>query len=312
VVARSQTSLAALLLTQRLVDVPAEPLKASEYWTVIERAPDPGSLLGQDAAEIARLSGLPADLAERVARRFDAATAFAFALDEAEQSGLRVVPSTDDDYPSRLVDRLGRGAPPLLYVAGEPGLLSSRLLGIVGSRSVDEAGARVAADAARHAVGQGFGVVSGGAKGVDRLAMNAAIEAGGSVVGVLADSLLRATRDADARRAINAGRLCLCTPYKPSAGFTAANAMGRNKIIYALSEATLVVAADDGAGGTWAGAVEALRHRISPVLVWTGLGASAGNEKLVPLGASPLSASSEVAISEPVTKKTSAQLVMDM
>jgi predicted Rossmann fold nucleotide-binding protein DprA/Smf involved in DNA uptake len=185
------------------------------------------------------------------------------------------------------------------------------LFGIVGSRSVDEAGARVAADVARHAVGQGFGVVSGGAKGVDRLAMNAAIEAGGSVVGVLADSLSRAARDADTRRAITDGRLCLCTPYKPSGGFSAASAMGRNKIIYALSDATLVVAADDGTGGTWAGAGEALRHDYSPVLVWSGDGSGDGNRKLVELGAGPVTSLEELVVPEPTPKK-SEQLVMDV
>jgi predicted Rossmann fold nucleotide-binding protein DprA/Smf involved in DNA uptake len=80
----------------------------------------------------------------------------------------------------------------------------------------------------------------------------------------------------------------LITPYKPTAGFTVANAMGRNKLIYALSEATLVVACDTDKGGTWSGAVEALRQDISPVLVWTGAGAGAGNRALIERGALPV------------------------
>jgi hypothetical protein len=40
-------------------------------------------------------------------------------------------------------------------------------------------------------------------------------------------------------------------------------------LVYALSRATLVVAADAGAGGTWAGAVEALRQQTTPVLAWS-------------------------------------------
>src|SRR5438067_9143632 len=197
---RSEGSMAPLLLTQRLVEAAVQPLKASEYWSVIERVSDPAELLGEDPASVARAAGIEGDLAERIAQLLDAATSFAFELDVAEQSGLRVVASVDDDYPSTLIDRLGRGAPPLLYVAGDPTLLGPALFGIVGSRDVDEAAAAVARSAAAEAVRNGLGVVSGGAKGVDRLAMGAALDAGGVVVGVLADSLVRTARDPDLRR----------------------------------------------------------------------------------------------------------------
>ncbi len=287
---RSDTSLTALLLTQRLVDTPAAPLKASEYWTLLDRVRDPAALLGLDSAAIARTAGVDAPLADRLAELLDAASAFAFRLDEAEQSGLRLIASVDDDYPRTLVDRLGRGAPPLLYVVGDPVLLRADLLGIVGSRDIGEAEADVAREAAADAVTHGCGVVSGGAKGVDRLAMTAALDAGGSAVGVLADSLVRAARDPEVRRAVSDERLCLCTPYKPTAGFSIATAMGRNKIIYALSRATLVVAAEAEKGGTWAGALEALRQRTAPVVAWTGADARAGNHLLAERGAASLDA----------------------
>src|SRR2546423_822142 len=85
--------------------------------------PGSASLFGLDAAAIADRAGVDTVLSDRIAQLLAAATAFAFQLDEAEQSGLRVVASVDDDYPHVLVDRLGRGAPPLLYVAGDPRLL---------------------------------------------------------------------------------------------------------------------------------------------------------------------------------------------
>ena len=282
---RTDTSLAAMLLAQRLVDTPVAPLKSSEYWALLRHVPDPAVLLGLDAAEIAGATGVESTLAERVARLCEAATSVAFRLDELEQSGLRVIASVDDRYPQALVGRLGRSAPPLLYAVGDTALLGSELLGIVGSRDIDAAAAAVARGVASTAAAHGLGVISGAAKGVDRLAMTAALAAGGSVVGVLADSLVRSTRDPEVRPAVSDGRLCLCTPYKPTAGFSVANAMGRNKIIYALSKATLVVTADAEKGGTWAGAAEALRQSIAPVLAWTGEGAGAGNALLVERGA---------------------------
>lgn len=277
---RSDRSLAALLLTQRLEPLDADPLKASEYWSVLAAEPELETLLDCDRAEIARRTGVDDDQAARIRRLLDGATAFAFQLERVEQAGMRVVASVDEDYPESL-SALGRAAPPLLYAYGELSLLEELHLGIVGSRDVVPAGAEVAKAAARSAVGHGHGVVSGAAKGVDQLAMRAALDAGGTAVGVLADSLHRAVRDAELRRLIGDGRLCLCSPFKPDAGFSVANAMGRNKLIYAVSAATLVVASDRDKGGTWAGAIEALRRRVTPVLVWTGEGAGPGNDALV-------------------------------
>jgi predicted Rossmann fold nucleotide-binding protein DprA/Smf involved in DNA uptake len=277
---RSASSLAAMLLCQRLQQTPAAPLKSSEYWVLLEAVGDPAVLLGLNAATIARRFEVDAPLAERVATLLGAATGFALQLEEAEQQGLRLVASVDDNYPHVLIDRLGRRAPPLLYLVGDPTLLQADRLGIVGSRDIGEEAATVTRHAAAAAVEAGLGVVSGAAKGVDRLAMGAALEASGTAVGVLADSLARMTRDPEVRRAVTDGRLCLCTPYKPTAPFSTANAMGRNKLIYALSKATLVVAAAAETGGSWSGAVEAIRQATAPVLVWTGPGAGPGNPLL--------------------------------
>lgn len=280
---RSERSLASLLLVHRLAKSSADPLKAGQYWPLFHRVPHLEELLGLAAAEIVQRYELTAELADQIAARLDGATALAFRLDDLEQAGLQALTPVDADYPAVLVDRVS-SPPPVLYLAGDPKLLVSSLLGIVGSRNVDEAGADIARAAAREAVRHGHGVASGGAKGVDQLSMRAALEAGGTVVGVLADPLLRSLRDPETRRAVVDGRVCLCTPYKPEAGFSVANAMGRNKLIYALAAATLVVASEEDSGGTWAGAKEALASG-RPVLSWLGSGAGPGNAALVGRGA---------------------------
>ena len=65
------------------------------------------------------------------------------------------------------------------------------------------------------------------------------------------------------------GQLVLASPpYAPSAGFNVGNAMQRNKFIYALADAALVVNSDLNRGGTWAGVVEQLdKFRFVPVFV---------------------------------------------
>jgi hypothetical protein len=170
-------------------------------------------------------------------------------------------------------------------VAGRVASLDEGGLGVVGSREVDDKGAAVAALAAEHAVALGHQVVSGLARGVDQASMAAALRCGGQVVGVPTEGLRRVGRQSDVRRAVLEDRLVLASPYAPDAGFTAGNAMGRNKLIYAMADVTLVVASDDGRGGTWGGAVEALRRGFGRVAVWTGAGAGPGNEPLVRKGA---------------------------
>ena len=63
--------------------------------------------------------------------------------------------------------------------------------------------------------------------------------------------------------------------------------MQRNRVIYALAEAALVVNADFNRGGTWAGAVEQLKKYHVPVFVRSSGDPSAGLEALQQLGARP-------------------------
>ena len=201
--------------------------------------------------------------------------------------GISTVTVHDYGYPARLRERLGNKAPALLHVAGQSALLSEPGVGVVGSRGVDQNGAQIATAVAERATSLGFLVVSGGARGVDLLAMNAAYQVGGRVVGILADSLTRTVSRAETRKALLDGDAVLATPYGPEAPFSVGTAMGRNKVIYALSTLTVVVASDHETGGTWAGAVEALRGGFGRVAVWRGAGEGPGNAHLVRRGATP-------------------------
>jgi len=136
-------------------------------------------------------------------------------------------------------------------------------------------------------------VYSGGARGVDKTAMGAALNAGGSAAGLLADSLEKALRTADAHSAMEEGQLVLATPYSPHASFNVGMAMARNKLIYALSDYGLVIASDAQKGGTWAGAEEALKGGWIPVFVVDGPDVPDGNEALIKRGAIPFPASFE-------------------
>lgn len=169
-----------------------------------------------------------------------------------------VMSRADAAYPQRLKKRLGMAAPAVLYGCGDVGLLDAGGLAVVGSRDVDdtllaytEAVGKLAAHAKRP-------IVSGGARGVDQASVHGAIANGGRAIAMLADSLEKAALKADHRDAVREQRLVLVSPYDLSARFNVGNAMQRNKLIYALADAAVVVNSDVNKGGTWAGAKEQL------------------------------------------------------
>jgi predicted Rossmann fold nucleotide-binding protein DprA/Smf involved in DNA uptake len=67
--------------------------------------------------------------------------------------------------------------------------------------------------------------------------------------------------------------------------FSVGNPTARNKIIYGLARCTVVVASDEETGGTWAGAIEALKNGYGRVASWVGAGSGPGNKALVEQGA---------------------------
>ena len=118
--------------------------------------------------------------------------------------------------------------------------------------------------------------------------MRGALEGGGKVCGVLADSLEKTTMNREHRNLLLDGQLVLISPYDPSAGFNVGNAMQRNKLIYALADTSLVVSSDLNKGGTWAGAVEQLdKLKFVPVFIRSTGESSAGLDGLRKKGAIP-------------------------
>ena len=286
----NEDSLATMLLVSRMQGRDVQPFSAREYWNLRGTIPRPGVLLGRTQTELVRDHGFSEDHSTRIVALLDGVRALAFDLEQLDHAGIWTVTPFDDHYPQRLINRLGAKAPALLHGAGELDLLERSGLGVVGSRNVSAEGAQVARDVAAKAVEMGLTLVSGGARGVDQLAMEAAFDAGGEVVGVLAESLMRKLRNPDLRRAIYDERTVICTPFNPKTPFRVWNAMARNKLIYALSELTVVVAAVEGKGGTWSGATEALRGGFGVVRVWRELGEGPGNKMLEQKGALPIRA----------------------
>ena len=132
----------------------------------------------------------------------------------------------------------------------------------------------------------------GGARGVDEASMLGALDAEGTVAGVLSDNLLLTSTRSKYRPHLMSGNLVLISAVYPEAGFNAGNAMQRNKYIYCLSDVAVVVHSGTK-GGTWSGAQENLRKRWVPLWVKPSEDKAAGNAALVALGGRLVSTSNQ-------------------
>ena len=248
----------------------------------------PADLQGRTANELSKDLGLPVQDAERISRLLERSGGLALQLEGLFSRGLWALTRLDERYPARLRETLKHQAPTVLFGAGEIELLQRPGVAVIGSRNIDEAGTAFARQIGGKAAAANLAVVSGGARGTDRLAMEGVLAADGVALGALADSLEATIRKADVREFLLDGRLALVTPYAPTAGFSVGAAMGRNKVIYGLAEFAVVVSSDFQTGGTWAGAVEALKGGWCPMFARDGANVAKGNRELLKLGAAPL------------------------
>jgi predicted Rossmann fold nucleotide-binding protein DprA/Smf involved in DNA uptake len=213
------------------------------------------------------------------------AGAFGLALEKWQRAGLWVLTRSDADYPAGLKKHLKIDSPPVLFGCGNRNLLNRGGIAVIGSRDVTADDLAFTTRLGETAADQGFSIVSGGARGVDETAMLGALEREGTAVGVLSDSLLRSATSSKYRKALLANNLVLISSFYPEAGFDVGNAMARNKYIYCLSDAAVVIASSRGKGGTWNGAVENLKNSWVPLWVKPAQEKSSGNAELVRQGA---------------------------
>ncbi len=252
-----------------------------------EKQKQPADLIDAGSSEL--ISGCARQFGNE---RMEALLGRGFLLSQAverwQARSIWVISRADPSYPKRLKNRLKEDAPPLLYGCGDLTLLEKGGLAVVGSRHVDEELISYTEGIGKLAAKSHRALVSGGAKGIDRAAINGALQAGGEAVAVMADSLERAALAHENREPLVHHRLILVSPYDPAAGFNVGNAMQRNKLIYALADAALVVTSDFEKGGTWTGAIEQLeRFRFVPVFVRNGPNAGRGNSALIHHGGLP-------------------------
>jgi DNA processing protein len=191
-------------------------------------------------------AGLSAKLVERITQVRGSVNLEEY-IAQAEKNDVRILTWDDLEYPSHLkeIDQ----PPPVLYLRGSFTPEDSWAVAIVGTRAVTPYGRQVTDELATILAHNGVTVVSGLARGVDSIAHNAALKAGGRTLAVLGsgvDKIYPPEHRAMAEKIISQG--AILSDYAPGTPPESANFPPRNRIISGLSMAVAVVEAGDTSG----------------------------------------------------------------
>lgn len=220
-------------------------LGARRWAELVARFDGARNVLLASRAALATTGGIGPRLAARILAADLEAAERLLARVEAE-GGVTLVPR-HPQYPELL--REIPDPPPVLFAAGRLELLQATAVSMVGSRDHTSYGAAVAQRLAGALARAGLVVVSGMARGIDAVAHEAALDAGGGSVGVLGNGLgvvYPAANRALYDRMARAG--CLLTEFPPGERPQAGAFQARNRLVSGMAMTLVVVEAGERSG----------------------------------------------------------------
>ncbi len=168
-------------------------------------------------------------------------------MEKIERFGVKALTHHDVDYPSRLKEIYDY--PPVIYVRGSLLAEDEWCLAVVGTRRATVYGRQVAEELVADLARSKITIVSGLARGIDSVAHQSALTAGGRTLAVFAcglDIVYPAENTALARNIMQRG--ALISEYPLGAKPKAENFPRRNRIMSGLSLGVLVIEADEASG----------------------------------------------------------------
>jgi DNA processing protein len=228
----------------RLACVPRlGPLKIR---ALVTRFGDPGSVFQADPRELIRVPGIDKKLASTIVRH-DGEQFADHQLKNINRIGGHILPYWHESYP-HLLKKI-YDPPPLLFVLGNFAETDRHSLGIVGTRKPSAYGQRIAEAFTTELVALGMTAVSGLARGIDTMAHEAALKAGGRTIAVIGSGLDIPYPPENRRlmhRIAEHGAVVSEFPFgtKPEAS----NFPRRNRLISGLSLGVVVVESDPDGG----------------------------------------------------------------
>ena len=263
-----------LLLTSALGNPERKPLTVAQFRTLasrVARMERPVSARELKDTDLLAL-GYHSEMTLRILNLLSEGELLESYLHRGRMRNCVPVSRVSEQYPFGVRKRLGLDAPGCLWAKGNIHLLNDQTVSLVGSRELREDNRKFAEAAGREVARQGFTLVSGNARGADRAAQEACLEAGGSVISIVADELQKYPL---IKNVLYLSEDSFDSP------FSSARALSRNRVIHSLGYLTLVAQSDLGMGGTWDGTVKNLQKNWSPVFCFRdGSRASAELEQL--------------------------------
>lgn len=257
-----------LLLTSQLGDPGRRPLSAAQFRDLAGRALNADREVSPRDLEVKDLERLGYDrpMAERIYGLLSGTNQLREYLKSGENCRCFPITRLDPNYPLAVRRRLGLDSPGVLWAKGDASLLNRPAVAVVGSRELLPHNRLFAEEAGRQIAKQGYVLVSGNAKGADQCAQNACLEAGGSVISVVADSLQK-------HRVLE--RALFLSLDEFDAAFSVQRALRRNYVIHSIASLTIAAQCGFGKGGTWDGTLMNLKNGWNPVCVFADGSAAA-------------------------------------
>ena len=247
-----------LLLSSHLGESRRKPLSTAQLRTLAERmaaAPRQEEDRELEWTDLAAL-GYGPELAKHIVQLLGEEDVLDYYLRKGSILGCAPITRVSDAYPLHLRKRLGLNSPGVLWARGDVSLLGQPVVALVGSRELREENWQFAAEVGRQAAAQGYVLVSGNARGADRAAQESCLNAGGSVISVVADELWKQPLRE---------RVLYLSETDFEEGFSAQRALSRIRVIHAMGIVTFVAQSSFGTGGTWDGTVKNLQNGWSRV-----------------------------------------------
>lgn len=265
-----------LLLSSQLGDPNRRPLTVAQLRTLAERVSYGGRPFENRDLECRDLValGYGQEMAERIVGLLAEEQRLDYYLRRSQLAGCRSVTRVTDGYPVRLRQRLGLDAPGCLWLKGDASLLELPAVALVGSRDIRPENRAFASEVGYQAARQGYALVSGNARGADRIAQEACLASGGCVISVVADELVcQQPRE----------NMLYVSEDSFDLPFSTQRALSRNRVIHSLGQCTYVAQSSCQRGGTWDGTVKNLRAGWTPVFCFND--GAVSTSSLIEMGA---------------------------
>ena len=250
-----------LLPTSTLGDPDRRPLTIAQFRNLAKRVVEAEwktAVRELDVSDLEKL-GYDSVMSQRIYGLLSGANSLREYLRRAEACDCFPVTRLNPCYPLSVRKRLGLDSPGVLWAKGDVTLLNRPAVSVIGSRELLVENQKFAEEAGRRIALQGYVLVSGNARGADQVAQDAALEAGGQVISVVADSLQK--------KSLRENLLYLSLD-EFDASFSAQRALRRNHVIHTMSCLTIAAQCSLQEGGTWDGILTNLKSGWSPVCLF--------------------------------------------